>query len=73
MRVRAEQANLEPADRRGDAPIAVPPDTPAWITPALIEATQKVWEPRYGRPLSPEEAITIVQNAGRLFEFLSRE
>jgi hypothetical protein len=73
MRVRAEQANLGPAERRGDAPFAVPSDTPAWITPELIQATQKVWEPRYGRPLSREEAITIVQNAGRLFEFLSRE
>ena len=73
MRVRAEEAKLEPADRRGDAPGAAVPDTPAWITPELIQATQKVWEPRYGRPLSPEEAITIVQNAGRLFEFLSRE
>lgn len=73
MRVRAQQANLEPADRRDDAPVAALPDTPAWITPELIQATQKVWEPRYGRPLSREEAITIVRNAGRLFEFLSRE
>lgn len=71
--MRAEEAKLEPADRRDEAPVAALPDTPAWITLELIQATQKVWEPRYGRPLSPEEAITIVRNAGRLFEFLSRE
>jgi len=71
--VPAEQAQLGEKDRRSDAPGAVPPDTPAWITSELVRLTQKVWEPRYGRPLSPEEAITIVRNAGRLFELLSRE
>jgi hypothetical protein len=51
----------------------LPAGTPAWITPELIEATRKVWEPRYGRRLSSDEAITIIRTAGRLFELLSRE
>jgi len=71
--MRQERVQVEAAERREGAPGALPAGTPSWITPELIEATQKVWEPRYGRPLSPEEAITIVQNAGRLFELLSRE
>ncbi|QDV90894.1 hypothetical protein RAS2_19790 [Phycisphaerae bacterium RAS2] len=71
--MRQERVQVEAAERRESAPGALPAGTPAWITPELIEATQKVWEPRYGRPLSPAEAITIVQNAGRLFELLSRE
>lgn len=58
----------------GSAPTGqLPAGTPAWITPELIEATRKVWEPRYGRRLSCDEAITIVRTAGRLFELLSRE
>ncbi len=71
--MRQERVQVEAAERREGAPCALPPGTPAWITPELVQATQKVWEPRYERPLSPEEAITIVQNAGRLFDLLSRE
>lgn len=71
--MRHERFQDEATQRRESAPLALPAGTPTWITPELIEATQKVWEPHYGRPLSPEEAITIVQNAGRLFELLSRE
>lgn len=68
------QSHLEPGERRcGDEDRAMPSGTPAWITAELIKATRKVWEPRYGRRLSCEEAITIVQNAGRLFDVLSRE
>lgn len=59
--------------RCGDEDRAMPSGTPAWITAELIKATRRVWEPRYGRRLSCEEAITIVQNAGRLFDVLSRE
>lgn len=73
MRVRAEQANLEPADPLDEAPVAVPPDTPAWITPELIRLTLKVWQPYYAQRLTPEDAVTIVRNAGRLFAVLSRE
>lgn len=73
MRVRAEQAKLEPEDRRGDAPIAVPAGAPEWITPELIRLTVKVWQPYYAELLTPDDAVTIVQNAGRLFGHLSRE
>lgn len=52
---------------------AVPPATPAWITPDLIRLTLKVWQPRYATPLSAEDAVTILRNTGRLFDALSRE
>lgn len=53
--------------------ITVPAGTPDWITPALIERTIKVWQPYYAEVLSVEEAITMIQNAGRLFSALSSE
>ncbi len=58
---------------RRDGSTMLPPGTPLWVSIELIELTKKVWEPRYGKPLSVEEAITIVLNAGRLFELLKRE
>lgn len=43
---------------------------PRWITPDLIRHTINVWEPRYGRPLSTDEAVQIILTAGRLCEVL---
>lgn len=64
---------LDEQSAQGKALPTMPPGTPEWVTPGLVRLTQKVWEPRYGKPLSVEEAITIVLNAGRLFELLKRE
>ncbi|MCZ2342821.1 MAG: hypothetical protein LC104_13685 [Bacteroidales bacterium] len=41
-----------------------------WVTPDLIRQTITVWEPRYGRPLSTDEAVQIILAAGRLCEVL---
>ncbi len=49
----------------------VPAGAPDWITPQLIEATIRVWQPYYAHVLSPEEAVTMIQNVGRLFSALS--
>ena len=52
--------------------VSIPPGTPAWVSAELIEHTLRVWQPRYPTPLTPDEAVYIILNAGRLFEVLSR-
>ncbi|GIK15217.1 MAG: hypothetical protein BroJett003_01810 [Planctomycetota bacterium] len=68
-----ERLQVETTDEREGACAAVPPGTPEWITPELVRLTQKVWNPRYKTSLTRDEAITIIQNAGRLFDLLTRE
>ena len=55
-----------------DAPSGiVPAGTPHWITAELIEKTICVWQPYYETVISPEEAITMIQSVGRLYQALS--
>lgn len=49
------------------------PGCPAWITPALIAETIRVWQPYYSEPLTTEDAVAMLQTVGRLLETLSRE
>ena len=49
----------------------VPAGAPDWITPELIEATIRVWQPYYEAIVTPEEAVTMILNVGRLFDALS--
>jgi hypothetical protein len=49
----------------------VPAGTPDWITAELIELTIRVWQPHYEAVLSPEEAVTMILNVGRLYQALS--
>ncbi len=56
---------------REDAKSIVPAGTPDWITAELIERTIRVWQPHYDTVLTPEEAVTMILNVGRLFEALS--
>ena len=49
----------------------VPAGTPDWITAELIEATIRVWQPFYLDVVTPEEAVTMIRNVGRLFQALS--
>ena len=49
----------------------VPAGAPDWITPELIEATIRVWQPYYQAIVTPEEAVTMILNVGRLFDALS--
>jgi hypothetical protein len=37
----------------------------------LIEQTIRVWQPYYTAPLTPEEAIAIIQSVGRLIDVFS--
>jgi hypothetical protein len=51
----------------------VPAATPDWITPHLIAETIRVWQPYYRDVLTPEEAVTMIRNVGRLYQALSSE
>lgn len=56
---------------REDANCIVPVGTPAWITPALVEATIRTWQPYYKTPLTIDDAIEIIRSAGLLFDVFS--
>jgi hypothetical protein len=49
----------------------VPAGAPTWITPELVEQTIHVWQPYYGPVVTPEDAVTMILNVGRLFDVLS--
>lgn len=51
----------------------VPPGIPDWITPRLIAETIRVWQPYYRDVLTPEDAVTMIRNVGRLYLALSSE
>ena len=55
----------------GDAKCIVPAGTPEWITAELIERTIRIWQPYYQHVLSPEDAVIMIRNVGRLYEALS--
>ncbi|HWB14089.1 MAG TPA: hypothetical protein VG826_32990 [Pirellulales bacterium] len=55
----------------GAGPAGVPAGTPDWITPELIGRTIEVWQPFYRTVLTPEEAVTMILNVGRLYDALS--
>ena len=59
-------------DAREAALPPVPPGTPAWITPRLLAETIRTWQPYYERPLTPEAAVAIIRNVGRLVDVLAR-
>ena len=56
---------------RDDAKSVVPAGAPDWITPELVEATIRVWQPYYTDVITPEEAVTMILDVGRLFDALS--
>lgn len=49
----------------------VPAGAPDWITAELIQRTIEVWQPYYASVLTPEEAVTMIQAVGRLYQVLS--
>ena len=55
----------------GAQPGIVPAGTPDWITVELIEQTIRVWPPYYQATLTPEEAVIMILNVGRLYQALS--
>lgn len=66
------RSNRQPDCRtREDAKSIVPAGSPDWITAELIEKTIQVWQPYYKATLTPEEAVTMIQTVGRLYQALS--
>lgn len=55
----------------GARPSIVPAGAPDWITRELVEATIRVWQPYYEALLTPEDAVTMILNVGRLYQVLS--
>jgi hypothetical protein len=55
----------------GAQPGVIPAGTPDWISAELIEATIRTWQPYYEEVLTPEEAVTMILNVGRLYDALS--
>jgi len=43
---------------------------PDWITPALLDETQQVWQSEYGESLTKADAVSLLQNLGGVFEIL---
>lgn len=56
---------------REDAKSIVPAGAPDWITAELIEATIRTWQPYYQATLTPDDALIMILDVGRLFEVLS--
>jgi hypothetical protein len=52
-------------------PSNLPAGTPDWITSELVVATIRTWQPYYETVLTPEEAITMILDVGRLYRALS--
>src|SRR5207247_2254558 len=55
-----------------ESTLALPPGTPAWITPELVQLTLSVWQPYYDTPLTVADAVTILMDVGRLLGELTR-
>lgn len=70
MRRKAKQSECSPGLAE---PVVVPPGSPEWITTELISLTLKVWQKHYTEPLTTQDAVTILRNAGQLFGILALE
>lgn len=52
--------------------ITLPPGTPDWVTPPLVERTLRVWQPYYSSPLTVDDAVTMILGVGRLYDVVAR-
>ena len=60
--------HLAGAQNRDDLAGHLGPPEQEWITGELIEDTRRVWSPRYGRPITPTEAVEILVNVKKVAE-----
>lgn len=51
----------------------VPSGAPSWVTPELIAHTLHVWQRFADHPLTPDDALEIINGAGLLIESFSGE
>ena len=63
--------SLDPQPLRA-ARAGLPPATPAWVTPELVEKTVRFWSERSGILVSSDEAIGIILRVGTLIDVLNR-
>lgn len=68
MREDEPQREAQPPEE----PRLVPAGVPSWINHELIEKTIRVWQRYYPMPLTPNDAVAMLLNVGRLFTLLSR-
>lgn len=62
---------LDSRDAASQLPeIVLPPATPAWVTPELVEQTLKTWQPYYQEPLTIDDTIVMIRNVGLMFDAL---
>jgi hypothetical protein len=59
--------NVSSPDRVASATPVLPPGTPSWVTPALVERTIIVWQPHYPERLTTEQAVEMILAIGWLF------
>lgn len=61
-------APIEPGQEEESVPER--PLSLSWISDEMINDTQRLWSKRYGRELSTDESVEILQNIKRFAEML---
>ena len=61
---------MAPDARPETAPDVPPSYIPRWITEELLAETIRVWQPRYGKSISTDEAMQMILAVSRLGEVL---
>jgi len=61
-------AHFALAENRGELTGYLVPPEQGWITGELVEDTRRVWSKRYGRLITPEEAVEILVNVKKVAE-----
>ena len=56
------------AENQGELTGNLVPPEQGWITGELVEDTRRVWSKRYGRLITPEEAVEILVNVKKVAE-----
>ena len=65
--MKSDRATAEREDGHGRSARTLPD----WITPELIDETIRVWQPYYGRELTEDDAVFILDGTARLFAVLN--
>ena len=56
------------AENQGELTGNLVPPEQGWVTGELVEDTRRVWSKRYGRLITPEEAVEILVNVKKVAE-----
>ena len=51
----------------------IPPGSPDWVTSELIERTINLFQPKYDRELTADDALQMMMNVGHLFDMVEEE